>query len=165
MKYSALAGGQRIEIELNALADDQVEARIEDRRYVVTVYEIQPGQYWFSWKNRSLDIAVVPTGQEYTVSFPGRAVSVEILDPPAAFRRAAHHGRDGIAEIRAPMPGKIVKVLVTEGAEVEPNQGLLVMEAMKMQNEIKSPKKGLVLKLGAAEGAAVNSGELLVVVE
>jgi len=63
------------------------------------------------------------------------------------------------------MPGKIVKVLVTEGAEVNANQGILVMEAMKMQNELKSPKKGIVRKLTVTEGMAVNSGDLLVSVE
>jgi biotin carboxyl carrier protein len=63
------------------------------------------------------------------------------------------------------MPGKVVKVLVREGASVEANQGLLVVEAMKMQNEIKSPKKGIVRKLSVQEAAAVNAGDLLIVVE
>jgi Acetyl/propionyl-CoA carboxylase, alpha subunit len=67
--------------------------------------------------------------------------------------------------VRAPMPGKVVRLLVAEGAEVNANQGLLVMEAMKMQNEIKSPKKGVVRKLSVAEGVAVNSGDLLASIE
>jgi biotin carboxyl carrier protein len=92
-------------------------------------------------------------------------VTVEILDARNALRRAARHGPEGAMEIRAPMPGKIVRVLVAEGAEVEANQGLLVMEAMKMQNEIKSPKKGVVKKLAVKEGAAVSSGDTLAAVE
>ena len=63
------------------------------------------------------------------------------------------------------MPGKVIKVLVAEGAEVQPNQGIVVLEAMKMQNEIKSPKKGVVQKIVAAEGANVNAGDVLAVVE
>ena len=63
------------------------------------------------------------------------------------------------------MPGKVIKLLVAEGAEVQANQGIVVLEAMKMQNEIKSPKKGVVRKLGVTEGAAVNSGDLLATVE
>jgi biotin carboxyl carrier protein len=90
---------------------------------------------------------------------------VEIIDTRAAFRRAAQHEQDGVVQIRAPMPGKVIKLLVAEGAEVEPNQGIVVLEAMKMQNEIKSPKKGVVRKLGVKEGAAVNSGDLLATVE
>jgi pyruvate carboxylase subunit B len=63
------------------------------------------------------------------------------------------------------MPGKIVKILVSEGTEVKPNEGILVMEAMKMQNEIKSPKHGIVMKIRVKEGAPVNAGDLLAVVE
>jgi len=63
------------------------------------------------------------------------------------------------------MPGKVVKVLVREGDSVQANQGLIVIEAMKMQNEVKSPKSGVVRKLGVKESAAVNSGDLLAIVE
>jgi biotin carboxyl carrier protein len=63
------------------------------------------------------------------------------------------------------MPGKIVKVLLQAGAAVSANQGILVMEAMKMQNEIKSPKDGVVKCVSVQEGSAVNSGDLLAVVE
>jgi len=90
---------------------------------------------------------------------------VELLDARAALRKAAHHGQAGTVELRAPMPGKVVKVLVAEGTAVELNQGLLVIEAMKMQNEIKSPKQGVVRQLAAMEGAALNAGDLLAIVE
>jgi biotin carboxyl carrier protein len=90
---------------------------------------------------------------------------VELLDARAALRKAAQHGQAGTVELRAPMPGKVVKLLVTEGAAVELNQGLLVIEAMKMQNEIKSPRKGKVSKILAAEGTTVNAGEALAIVE
>jgi len=63
------------------------------------------------------------------------------------------------------MPGKVVRILVREEAEVEAGQGIVVVEAMKMQNEIKSPKKGVVQKIVAAEGANVNAGDVLAVVE
>jgi biotin carboxyl carrier protein len=63
------------------------------------------------------------------------------------------------------MPGKVIRILLQEKANVEPGQGVLVMEAMKMQNEIKSPRKGVVQKILAAEGANVNAGEVLAIVE
>ena len=63
------------------------------------------------------------------------------------------------------MPGKVVRVLASENTEVEAGQGVLVVEAMKMQNEIKSPKKGRVQKILAVEGAAVNAGDVLAIVE
>jgi biotin carboxyl carrier protein len=63
------------------------------------------------------------------------------------------------------MPGKVVRVLVDQGTQVEAGAGVLVVEAMKMQNEIKSPKKGVVQKILAIEGAAVNAGDVLAIVE
>jgi biotin carboxyl carrier protein len=63
------------------------------------------------------------------------------------------------------MPGKVVRVLAGEKTEVDAGQGVLVVEAMKMQNELKSPKKGIVQKILASEGAAVNAGDVLAVVE
>ena len=63
------------------------------------------------------------------------------------------------------MPGKIVRLLVTEKSEVEAGQGIVVVEAMKMQNEIKSPKKGVVQKILVAQGASVNAGDVLAIVE
>ncbi len=63
------------------------------------------------------------------------------------------------------MPGKVVRLLVAEGSAVEQGQGILVIEAMKMQNELKSAKKGVVRKIMVKEGAATNSGDVLAVVE
>jgi len=63
------------------------------------------------------------------------------------------------------MPGRVVRVLAKENDEVEAGRGIVVVEAMKMQNEIKSPKKGTVRKILAAEGATVNAGDVLAIVE
>jgi biotin carboxyl carrier protein len=63
------------------------------------------------------------------------------------------------------MPGKIVRVIAAEGDEVEAGQGLVVVEAMKMQNEIKAPKSGKVTKIAVKEASAVNAGDLLCIVE
>lgn len=71
----------------------------------------------------------------------------------------------GPRRLVAPMPGKVVRVLAREKTEVENGQGVIVVEAMKMQNELKSPKKGVVLKVLAEEGAAVNAGDVLAIVE
>jgi biotin carboxyl carrier protein len=65
----------------------------------------------------------------------------------------------------APMPGKVIRVLLAEKAQVEAGQGIVVMEAMKMQNEIKSPRKGTIQKILVAEGANVNAGDVLAIVE
>ena len=71
----------------------------------------------------------------------------------------------GPKKLTAPMPGKVVRVLVSAGAEVAAGAGVMVVEAMKMQNEIKSPKKGTIQKILVSEGAAVNAGDVLAIVE
>jgi biotin carboxyl carrier protein len=91
--------------------------------------------------------------------------AVQLRDPRSLRGRAGADDARGPRKLVAPMPGKVVRVLVTENAEVEAGQGVVVVEAMKMQNEIKSPKKGVVRKIVAAEGAAVNAGDVLGVVE
>ena len=81
----------------------------------------------------------------------------------AARRVPAHH--PGAAEIISPMPGKIVRVLVEAGAHVEAGAGIIVVEAMKMQNEMKAPKAGVVVSINAAVAATVNAGDVLAVIE
>lgn len=70
----------------------------------------------------------------------------------------------GRQQIIAPMPGKVIRLLVEVADEVEAGQGLVVVEAMKMQNEIRSPKKGKVERLPAMEGQSVNAGDVLCVI-
>ena len=165
MKYTAIINGDRLDIELTLSDGTAIEAEVAGQKYVLNAESLESGVYLFHWNNQSIEISVTPNGEAYTVSAAGKRVLVEIVDSRAALRKASQHGQAGTVELRAPMPGKIVKVLVTEGTAVELNQGLLVIEAMKMQNEIKSPKKGIVRKLGVKEAAAVNAGDLLATVE
>ncbi len=161
MKYTAVVQGENLEIELNRKAHGVIEARVDGRSYVFEGKAVEPGIYWLTWNNQSLEIGVTRSLDGYVVSLAGSQVPVEILDARTALRRAAHQAHSGVVHIRAPMPGKVVKLLAAEGAEVEANQGIVILEAMKMQNEIKAPKKGVVSKLGVTEGAAVNSGDLI----
>lgn len=92
--------------------------------------------------------------------------SATVADPRAwRGRRQGAFEAEGRQQIIAPMPGKIIRVLVKVGDKVEIGQGLLVVEAMKMQNEIRSPKSGTVERLLAVEGQPVNAGEVLASIE
>jgi len=92
--------------------------------------------------------------------------SSEVRDPRSLkARRAAYAGTEGPAKLTSPMPGKVVRILAPENSEVEAGQGVIVVEAMKMQNELKSPKKGVVRKITVAEGTAVNAGDTLAIIE
>jgi biotin carboxyl carrier protein len=92
--------------------------------------------------------------------------AVELRDPRSLRSRkgAAADGK-GPRKLLAPMPGKVVRVLIREEQPVEAGQSILVVEAMKMQNEIKSPKSGTVKQIVAAEGTNVNAGDVLAIVE
>ncbi len=92
--------------------------------------------------------------------------AVDVRDPRSLRTRRAIAGTEaGPQKVKAPMPGKIVRILVAEKDEVKAGQGIIVMEAMKMQNEMKSPKDGKVQKILTAEGSAVNAGDTLAIIE
>jgi len=94
-----------------------------------------------------------------------REFTAEVIDPRAwSGRRHGNAEAEGRQQIVAPMPGKVVRLLVKAGDHVEAGQGLLVVEAMKMQNEIRSPKSGTLERVLAKEGQPVNAGEVLCVV-
>lgn len=92
--------------------------------------------------------------------------SSDVQDPRSLrSRRAAAGAEAGPARLVAPMPGKVVRVMVSANDQVEPGQGIVVVEAMKMQNELKAPKKGVVQKIMVAEGANVNAGDPLAIID
>jgi biotin carboxyl carrier protein len=97
----------------------------------------------------------------------GQVARVDVADERRLRLRAGSAGftAEGKQVINAPMPGKVVKVLVKVGDEVKEGQGLVVVEAMKMENELKSPKAGKVVELLAKEGTTVENNAKLVVVE
>ena len=90
----------------------------------------------------------------------------EINDPRSLrTRRAAGGTTEGPQKITAPMPGKVVRIIIPQGGDVEAGKGVVVVEAMKMQNELKSPKDGKVQKVLVQEGATVNAGDTLAIIE
>ena len=92
--------------------------------------------------------------------------STAVRDPRSLrSRRTTETGGRGPKKITAPMPGKVVRITAMVGSEVEAGQAVIVIEAMKMQNELKSPRKGIIKKLSVAEGAAVEAGQVLAEVE
>jgi biotin carboxyl carrier protein len=96
----------------------------------------------------------------------GARIPFALHDPRSLrTRRAAGAGTDGPKSVKAPMPGRVVRVLVAPGDEVAAQQGLIVIEAMKMQNELKSPKAGRITRIAAQEGETVQSEDILVIVD
>jgi biotin carboxyl carrier protein len=124
----------------------------------------EPGVYSVLIDGRSYEARVEETPAALVVVIGGRRFEIEARDPRRFSRKRGAAGTDGVQAVAAPMPGKIVRVLVRAGDEVAAGQGLLVVEAMKMQNEMKAARAGKVLSLTASEGATVTAGEVLVTI-
>ena len=130
------------------------------------VREVEPGAFSVLLNGESHEVRVTPQADgSLTVQSGHDEFAAEVFDP-RAWRGRRHAGveAEGRQQITAPMPGKIVRVLVQAGDTVEAGQGLVVVEAMKMQNEIRSPKSGTVERLLAKKNQPVNAGEVLMIV-
>jgi biotin carboxyl carrier protein len=171
MKYDILINlsngeGARHSVEFTPPAADssRCSATIDGRRVDADAVTISPGLYSIVIEGYSLEVRVEAAPDGLLVHSANREYCVEILDPRSWRRgRAGKIEPEGRQKIVASMPGKIVRLLVTLGQQVEAGQGLLVVEAMKMQNEIHSPKSGTVERL-VQEGQTVNAGEVLAIV-
>ena len=130
-----------------------------------SVAEITPGLFSVLLGKRSYTICLARTGEGWEVWAAGRRFSVSVADLRDSSAKRKKSTVNGPTEIQAQMPGKVVKLLVEPGAFVETGQGLIVVEAMKMQNEMKSPRDGRVSKIYAVEGRTVVPAEKLMVVE
>ena len=130
-----------------------------------SVIEAMPGVFSVLLGHRSFTVYVVPNGATLEVWSGSERHVLSIADARDRPSKNKKISAAGPLELRAQMPGKIIKLLVQVGTAVEAGQGLIVVEAMKMQNEMKSPKKGIVSRVHAIEGATVVAGEALIVVE
>jgi biotin carboxyl carrier protein len=130
------------------------------------ILAVQPGTYSILIGARSYHVRVAPSGPgAWSVRLCGHELTAGVQDPRAAARRRSGGGAEGQRRIATSMPGKVVRLLVAPGDAVTAGQGLIVVEAMKMQNEIKAPRAGRVLEVRAAEGATVAAGEALLILE
>ena len=114
---------------------------------------------------RSHDVGLEPRPGGYRVLWGSHDFAVDLLEPSRVDAVAPRRAPAGPVRLLAPMPGRIVRVLAEPGQEVEAGQGLVVMEAMKMENELLSPRAGRVVEVHARELQTVETGSLLVVVE
>jgi biotin carboxyl carrier protein len=166
MKLVAIIDGSEHAVEIPSIGDSaNWNCQIGDVRLRADVRVVEPGTYSVQVGSRSFDVHLESNGGRTYASVNGRRLAVEIRDPRRMVRGAAGINIAGPQTIASPMPGKVVRLLVAEGDEVEAGQGLLIVEAMKMQNEIKAPKAGRVAAIRVSEGSAVGGAEAMMVVE
>ena len=144
----------------------RLRVTIDGRPVEADAVEVAAGTYSILLGNQAFEVRVRPGLEGLVVQTAGEEFAVAVVDPRDWSGKRGHGGTEaeGRQQVTAPMPGKIVRVLVKAGDAVEVGQGLLVVEAMKMQNELRAPKSGKVEKLLVSEGQAVNSGETLAIV-
>ena len=163
MKYEAEINGQVIALEVEE-RDGQVLATIGERLYRLEVARPEEGVYLLFLDNSVFEARVAAGKDAYPVTLRAHTFAVKVVD--RKHRRATTEpGDSGRQQLRAPMPGKVVRLLCQAGDEVITGQGVVVVEAMKMQNEIKSPKTGKVVEVRVREGDTVAANQVLAVIE
>jgi len=167
MKYevqlaSSSSGEKTRVIELERAAAGW-RVTLEGRLMPIDAVEIAPNTLSILLDGQSFEIRVTPSPDgKLKLQIGSQEFTAEVIDPRAwSGRRHGNVEAEGRQQIIAPMPGKVVRLLVQAGDHVEAGQGLLVVEAMKMQNEIRSPKSGTVERVLAKEGQPVIAGEIL----
>jgi len=142
---------------------------VDEEIFNIDLVKVGPAEYSILYKGRSYNIEVVP-GHEpkhYTVNTFYFSNEIEVVDAETRYIRSRDNSAGGHASniIRSPMPGKIVKILVSEGDAVEVGQTVIIVSAMKMESEFKATKAGIVSKIPVSEGDTVDGNQVLVEIE
>ena len=166
MKLKAQIGDREEDLVIRR-EGERVSAQVGDRVYDLQLRELHSETYLFFLNTEVHECRVTPRAREtFDVSLRGHSYAVTIIDPKR-LRSGENSDRyhHGVAQIIAAMPGKVVRVQTEAGASVEKGGGVVVVEAMKMQNEMKSPRAGVVVSLNVKPGDTENAGDVLAVIE
>jgi biotin carboxyl carrier protein len=157
-------GVRNYRLELSR-ADGRWLCRLDGHEIEVDAVLARPGVLSLRIGNKAYEVRYERVAGEQYLWVGSARFTAEVRDPRSLRGRVRAVDDSGPRKLTAPMPGKVVRVLASQGAQVEAGAGVMVVEAMKMQNEIKSPKKGVIQRILAAEGTAVNAGDVLAIVE
>jgi biotin carboxyl carrier protein len=145
-----------------SIEENRVRGNLDGKTIEADALEVSPGIYSVLIEGQAFEVRVESNLDGLQISTEGSEYSAAVRDPREWRRRAASlHEAEGRQRVISPMPGKVVRLLVRVGDQVEAGQSLVVVEAMKMQNEVRSPKSGKVESLRVSEGQAVTAHETL----
>jgi biotin carboxyl carrier protein len=164
MMFEATVDGRTFKVEVRA-NEGRYTVVLDERPLEVDLQEAGPhfASLLVGGESHSVGLAPAPGG--FTVVVDEDVFSVELQNQAHGGSRPRPKAEAGPLKVTAPMPGKLVRVLVLAGQEIAAGQGLVVVEAMKMENELRAPRAGRVKELLVKEGQAVETGALLAVVE
>lgn len=168
MKLQAQVGDTLHELEIKR-DGNKVFARVDDREYELEASEPEPNVFLLKHNGQIHEFYVAPAakpGSPQIVSSRKVDLEVTLIDPKRLRGSLGlADAADGLAEIRTMMPGKVVRVVASVGDAVEKGDAILVVEAMKMQNDLKAPKAGVVKEIRVSEGSTVSGSDILAVIE
>jgi biotin carboxyl carrier protein len=162
MRFEVSLQGANHQLEILTM-NGQWRCRLDGRDIPLDVAQIAQNHLSILLRGKSYDVSL---GAKGSIAVGGHSYEVMITDPKSwPGRKQASGGHSGPQKLIASMPGKVVRVLAEKGSKILAGQGILVIEAMKMQNEIRSPREGTVTALLVGEGTSVNAGQPLAIIE
>jgi biotin carboxyl carrier protein len=167
MKLQAQIGDTLHAIEIKR-DGETVFAKVDEREYELEASEPEPNVFLLKYAGKVHEFYVAPAalGSPQIISSRHADVEVSLIDPKRLRGSGiAGASADGLAEIKTMMPGKVVRLIAGVGDSVEKGDAVMVVEAMKMQNDLKAPKAGLVKEIRVSEGSTVSAGDVLAVIE
>jgi len=167
MAFIAKLGARSYTVEIEEVGRSLYRVAVDGNEFLVDGKKTGLTNYSLIVDNRSFEVDVDITEDEYRVLVDGRSYHVELVDERRVRLGGLQSGiqLQGRQRVSVPMPGRVIAVLVGEGDRVEKGQGLVIVEAMKMENEVRSPIAGEVKQVPVKAGDALEAGALLVVVE
>lgn len=168
MELIGICNQDEHKITVEETDDHRYVVTVDERRFEVDCLETMANVFTLIHGSQSHEVRIDPPDKrgKTVTHFFSDSFEVTVADPlERLLEEALGGGAAGAVPLEAAMPGKVQRVLVKVGDEVEEEQGLLVLVAMKMENELGSPKKGLVKEINVAEGDNVEAGATLIVVE
>lgn len=166
MNYIATIGEDEVKVSVEEVGSARYRVTIDGTEHLVDAHQVQESLWSLLCGARAFEVDVQNREDEFEVLIRGDCYKFSLMNEQhKAIVRAGGKGAAGKALLTSPMPGKVVKLLVKEGEEVEADQGVIVVEAMKMENELKSAVAGKVREIFVREGEVVESGAKLLLVE
>lgn len=167
MTFIAKLGDQNYTVEIEEIGKSLYRVSVDGNEILVDGKKTGRSNYSLIINHRSFEVDVDIAETEYRVLVDGRNYHIDLVDERRMRVGGFQSGiqLQGRQNISVPMAGKVIAVLVNEGDQIEKGQGLVIVEAMKMENEVRSPIQAVVKEVKVKAGQAVESGELLLVVE
>ncbi len=169
MSYEVKLKNRVANVELIGQEGDKILVAVDGKEYTLDFVKLSKGKYSILYRNKSFNLELIPgsNAKKYQVNTFNKSFDVEIIDAESKYLANRHKSTEdeGESVITAPIPGRVIKIMVEKGEEVEAGQTLIIISAMKMESEFKASKPGVVIDIKVSEDQSVEANQELVVLE